>query len=199
MKRTHTTLVVAALAISLVALFRPAPTTAHAGAAVMSDSTIAVCALPTLINELMASGRFLPERDAYQKDLNEELDELRERLTELQQQLQNMNPDDPGAQETFNEFQQLRQQLAQGQQENARKLEAFTARQVKECNRLVRSSARAVAEDLGFEFVISSADPEEDLAETVETLFRQLTSRPVIMYPEENDITIDVRDDLNLE
>ncbi len=78
-------------------------------------------------------------------------------------------------------------------------MEIYTAKQVKECNALVRSSTRAVAEDLGFDFVISSADEEEELAESVEVLFRQITSRPVIMFPEENDITSDVRDDLNLE
>ena len=198
MKRTQTTLLIAAIAISLTALLRPAPTPAYANVA-SSDSPIAVCALPTLINELMASDRFLPDREAYTEELSQQINELLEKRNELQQELSNMNPEDPGAQETFGEYQSLNQKIARLRQENSQKIETFTAKQIKECNRLVRSSARAVAEDLGFEFVISSADPQEDLAETVDALFRQLTSRPVIMFPEENDITADVRDDLNLE
>jgi len=166
----------------------------------MADESIAVCSLPNLINDLMGSDRFLPDREAYVADRTEELRELNEQGREMSQRLSTMTPEDPGAQELFESVQRLREQIARKQAENAALVETFTATQLSECNDLVRSSARAVAEDLGYAFVIASADPDEDLSkQSVEVLLRQLTSRPVIMFPEDNDITSDVRDDLKLE
>ncbi len=174
MKKSTTPLLLLALAMSAFALLRPLPSPAYANT-MMADSSIAVCALPSLINDLMGSDRFSPQRLAYQEELNAELQELNERGRELGQRLSNMTPEDPGAQDAFAQFQRLREQVSRLQAENSRKMEIYTAKQVKECNALVRSSTRAVAEDLGFDFVISSADEEEELAESVEVLFRQIT------------------------
>ena len=197
MNKPHTPLLAITVIVCAVALLRP--THAPAYASMNAESSIAVCALPTLINELMSSDRYAPDREAFAEELTKELNELTQRGRELSVELRELQPDDPAAQPKLREIQELREAIARVQQQNSRRLEVFTAEQIKECNRLVRSSAQAVAEDLGFEFVISSADAEEDLADSVETLFRQITSRPVIMFPEENDITSDVRDDLNLE
>ncbi len=200
MQKTTTPLLLAALTLSVIALFRPDTSPALAETARLADESIAVVALPTLINELMASDRFQPDRVSYTEELNDELRQISERGRELSTRLQQMDPEDPGAQDLFAEMTKLSETLGRLQRENARKVEAHTASQIKECNELVRSSARAVADDLDFAFVISSADPDEELTDqSVEVLLRQLTSRPMIKFPEENDITSEVRDDLNLE
>jgi len=200
MKKTMTPLLITALGMSVFALFRPAASPAHAETMLVADESIAVVALPTLINELMKSDRYLPDREAYSEELTVELRTINERGMELSERLQSMTPEDPGAQDLYAEFTQLRETLVRMQGENARKIETFTAKQIQECNELVRSSARAVADDLGFDFVVSSADADEELTDqSVEVLLRQLTSRPMIAFPEDNDITSDVRDDLNLE
>jgi len=142
MNRTQSLLLTAAVAMSAFALLRPQASTAHAS--LMADESIAVCSLPNLINDLMGSDRFLPDREAYVADRTEELRELNEQGREMSQRLSTMTPEDPGAQELFESVQRLREQIARKQAENAALVETFTATQLSECNDLVRSSARAV-------------------------------------------------------
>ena len=161
--------------------------------------TIAVCATPSIINELMASERFAPDRENADPEARKKLEELRSELRDLQERLKNADPNDPVAQkdrararEAVSEFQQLQQQLAEA-------VETKTAEQLAACFALVKSSAAAVAEHLGFEYVISTGDPEEKLNTTnSEVTLRQITARPVIRFPKVVDITDDVRDDLKL-
>lgn len=200
MNKTSTPLLLLAVALSGLAFLRPAASEARATTAVMADGSIAVVALPSLMNELMQSDRFLPDRTAYEQELNDELQAMADELRAFSERHANLQPDDPGAEGIVSQFGEMRRRLGEKQGENTRKIEAFTVRQIKECNELVRSSAKAVADDLGFEYVVASSDPDEGLTDqSVELLLRQLTARPMIMFPEDNDITSDVRDDLNLE
>ncbi|MEM9083233.1 MAG: OmpH family outer membrane protein [Planctomycetota bacterium] len=162
---------------------------------------IAVCAVPAIINDLMASDRFEPDFLDRQEELREEVQPLIEELEELQAQLTapDADPEDPALQLAFERFQQLRNQLAQLSQQHNATLDGFRAKQIIEAYELIKASAQAVATELGFEYVISSADDFEELAESTQIVVRQLTVRPVMMYPEAADITEAVRDDLNLE
>lgn len=161
---------------------------------------IAVCATPSIINELMASDRFAPARENVLPDARKDLEDLRDELGDLQDRLDGADPSDPGAQrdrrrarEAVNEYQRLQQQIGEA-------VEAKTAEQLAECFAMVRSSASAVAEHLGYEYVISTGDPEEELSKTnSEVTLRQITARPVLRAPKKVDITDDVRDDLKLE
>ena len=161
---------------------------------------LAVCAMPSLVNELMASDRFLPDREDAAPDIRRQLDELREELQDLEERIRGGAGDDPSlqrdrerAREAVREFQSLQQSLA-------RAIETKTAEQLAECYALVKSSASAIAEELGFDYVIATGDPDERLstADSQVTL-RQITARPVLRFPKGVDITDDVRDDLNLE
>lgn len=189
----------AVLALLARVSFEPAAHADEPGART-ADLRIAVCATPSLINELMASDRFLPDRENAAPEIREELDDLRAELRELQDRVQGADQGDPGVQrdrerarEAFAEFQRLQQQLGEA-------IETKTAEQLAEAFGMVKSSASAIAERLGYDYVISTGDPEEDLNRTIsEVTLRQITARPVIRFPKGVDITDDVRDDLNLD
>lgn len=189
----------AALSIGVVAagwLISPA----HAAQRRAADSAIAVVALPDIMNDLMESDRFAPELQRYIDEQRAELEPLVERLQQLQQQLQNIGQDDPQGPALFQEFQRVRQEAATKQNEVNMRIEKFRAGQIIQAYKLVRSSAQAVAEDLGFEYVLTSSDDAEELEpQNVEGALRQIMSRPAIMFPDDADITDDVREDLNLE
>lgn len=177
---------------------QPAQAEEHADEAM---PLIAVCAVPAIINDLMASDRFEPDFLERQEELREEVEPLIDELEELQAQLTapDADPEDPALQQAFERFQQLRGQLSQISQQHNVTLDAFRAKQIIEAYELIKASARAVATEQGFQYVISSADEFEELAESTQVVVRQLTVRPVMMYPEAADITEAVRDDLNLE
>jgi len=165
-----------------------------------ADHPIAVCAMPMIVNELMSSERYKPIRDKMQQEAEAELQPLVEKARQLAQELQQMQGDDPRGQSLFEEYQKLGGEIRQKQAELSAKLEQLSAQQITECYSEVRASASAVAEDLGYKYVISSIGKDEELSkDSVETVLRQMLSRPVIMAPEEADITEDVREDLKLE
>jgi Skp family chaperone for outer membrane proteins len=195
-------LVIIAVVVALLVLRDvPFARTADARSMMLSDEpVIAVCAIPALVNELMQSDRFLPERTRVEEEGQAELRQLRDEANRIRDEVRERGPDDPGAQEGIRRFRNLAEKIARSEGELAQRLQRLTAEHLGQCYDLARSSAVAVAEDLGFEYVIASGSADEELNRQVpEVLLRQITARPMLKAPEEADITADVRDDLNLE
>ena len=187
----------AALALSASWMISPARAANQHRAA---DASIAVVSTPDIMNDLMESDRFAPDRERYAEERRAELQPLADQLQKLQQQLQGMTEEDPQAPALIQQFNQLRNQAIQKQNQINADLEKFTASQVIEAYKLVRSSAQAIAEDLGYDYVITSADEDEDFEpQNVDVALRQIMARPVLLSPEDADITDDVREDLHLE
>lgn len=178
----------------------PAEAAARSGALrAAEEPVIAVCAIPKIVNELMQSDRFKAERDRLQEQLQAELEPLANEMREIGERLQELDPNDPDAEALFERFRDVRLEFGRKQTEMARQLEALNAGQIIECYELARSSAAAVAEDLGYNYVISSVGRDEELTkESVEVAIRQMMARPVILAPRDADITEDVREDLKL-
>lgn len=160
---------------------------------------IAVCAIPMLVNELMASDRFKPEREKLETDLKAEYDELMEQFKQLGEKGRGMKQEDPGFADIAQQYREFGQKIAEKQREIAEKLEAKSAEQLLACYELARSSASAIAESMGYNYVMSSIGAEEKInGENVELALRQMMARPVVMAPKNADITEDVRADLKL-
>lgn len=189
-------LVALTLGVLTIAL-RPLHQDAHAGR--FDEGSIAVCAIPTIVNELMASERFLEEREDLAEEFDDQRVDLEDRLADIRDRAQGMQQDDPAMGAIFEEFQTVNGELQRLRQEFNRGSAALQATQLADSYELARASALAVGDELGYEFVFASGSPDEDLNTTdTAQLLGQLARRPVIKFPEEHDITDDVRDDLNL-
>lgn len=173
---------------------------AMAGIAGDDHNLIAVCATPTLINELMQSDRYLPAREDAAPELREELRNAAEELQRLREELQGADPKLPEIQQKIARFRELNASTVQLQQRIALATERKFAEQLVECFELVKASADAIADDLGYAYVISTGSPDEKISrEQSEATLRQITARPMIKFPKAADITDDVRDDLKLD
>ena len=172
-----------------------------ASADLVADSKeIAVCAIPTLVNELVTSGNFAAEREELSDEFEERQQELQDRLEDIQDRARGMEQDDPALGALAEEFGEVRGELLAAQSEFGQASEAMTARHLAEAYELARGSAEAIAEELGFGFVFASGSPDEELNRSnAQQLLGQLSRRPVIRFPEASDITDDVRDDLGLD
>lgn len=178
------------------------PAFARADSRDLPDPKIAVCAVPQIVNELMDSDRFQPDREEFERGLREELlNPLNEQLTALQQEAGTVDRNDQEAvRKLQGRFAELQREGARLQGEIARKVEEKIAQQLVECYGLVKESATAVAHDLGFNYLLASSGPDDKLeTETVMALSRDLISRPVLMSPEGTDISAEVREDLKLK
>lgn len=162
---------------------------------------IATCALMKVVDELMETERFRPARVDLEDTLRKEkLDPIVEQLKEIQAKSEGMSREDPGADEIRERYGRLQREAQRAQQEIVRAVEQKVAEQLSECFQLVRQSAEAVAEDLGYAYVIASTDPDTELKmESVVSLVRDFLARPVLVAPKGVDITEEVRRDLKLE
>jgi hypothetical protein len=149
----------------------------------------------------MSSDRFEPDRVEFERQIKEdEMGPLIAQGRDLEERLRTLDPESDESKQLQAQILQLRDRLGQMQQQAGIRYERFTVKQSIEAYQLVRASAAAVAEDLGFDYVLTSSDPERELEEMPMTAFRnEILSRTVIHRPEGVDISDDVRADLNLE
>lgn len=201
---------VAGIALSALILAlganRAWPGAAHAGVSgerEMPEARIAVCAIVAITDELMGSDRFAPAIDENAESLREEL--LRPIIEEgksLEDQLKSADADDPANNERKQRLLELREMvLPQAQQRAGVLQEQFIANKTIEAYQMATSSARAVAKELGFNYVFATIAPEEEITRDgpMSAVRNAILGRPVVMMPEGVDISDAVRDDLNLE
>lgn len=192
------------LALAVIHALRTGGSTAAALASSASSNAdaprIAVCAVLRIADELMDSDRYKPARQEYEDSLNkEELAPIVEQLKELQSKLEGMARDNPEFARLREQYLRLQREAGAKQQEILQKVEKKVAEQLAECYALVRASAVNIAEDHGYDFVLASSGPDDELKkESPLSLVRDILSRPVLKSPKEADITEDVREELKL-
>ena len=191
------------LVVIAALLLRAAPgPTAHADEPAPSDPPrIAVCAVVKIMDELMETDRFKPDRLEQEESLRtEKLQPLIDEARELQQQAEGLARDDPKITELRERMSRVQREGERVSREIMQTVEKKVAEQLIECYALVRASAAAVAEERGFTYVLASGDPEEPTkSAVVMRVMRETLARPVIVSPKSADITDDVRLDLKLE
>lgn len=196
-----------ALAALILGLNLGARESSAASGAVLKDADIpqariAVCSVMDITDELMSSDRFRPAIEENAEKLRDDL--IRPIIDEgrsLEQQLQGAAPDDPANNDRKKRLLELREAAAQAQQEAGIRQEQFVANKVIEAYEMASSSARAVATDLGFNYVIATIAPDAEMPKDspLNGVRNAILGRPLIMMPDGVDISDAVRDDLNLE
>lgn len=175
------------------------------GAAAMRASEadparVAVCDVYGVVEKLLETDRFKPALDAEKKKAEETMQPLQEELNELGRQLQNANPEDPGVQDAYRQYQRKGQEFQQKAGELQKQLSRFVSRQFLEAYAMAKASADAMAEELGYDYVIASRGIEEEIkSDDPERVVQAVLARPVIKMPKDADITDVVKDDLKLE
>lgn len=166
--------------------------------------TIAVCAVNQVVRELLESDRFLPAREAIDvEELVAEFRELEQRLEGLRQQWEQIQQGGPGDQQQIQteaeEINERMQQLEELGTERELELQQLTLNQLKEAYELTREATAAVAEELEYDYVLSSQRPEDEFNLNLNSLPAEFNARPAIVFPEGVDITLDVIAELNLD
>lgn len=161
---------------------------------------VAVCDVYGVIEKLLDTDRFKPAREVEQKNAEESLQPLQQELTEMEHQLQNANPEDQNAQETYKQYQKKRQEFQQKATELQTRLRKFMSKQFVDAYGMVKTSADAVAEDMGYDYVIASRGIDEEIkTDDPDRVVQAVLARPIVKLPKGADITTDVKADLKLE
>jgi len=164
------------------------------------ETRIAVVAAIRLMNELMESDRFKPERDTTEATLKESIAPIIEQGKALEERLRTLDQNSDEARQIKNQLMGLQGALARKQQDASIEFEKFIAGQTREAYRLIRESAVGIAEDRGFTYLIASQGADDEIVTgPVEGLVNDILGRPVMLSPESTDLTEEVREDLKLE
>lgn len=186
-------------AFSIPMLLGPA---ANARPGVFAEGDVAVCDVIALADELMESDRYKPGRESKQEELNEAFQSKFEaRQASLQDRFADAqaNQDQAAMQALQQEYLAYQQEFQDAQQQLLQDFDEYVASQFQEVYNAIRDSAKAVADDMGYAYVSSSSDPAEDFdAGGMASLQIEVLGRTFLSFPEDADITEDVRDDLNL-
>lgn len=161
---------------------------------------IAVCDVYGVTEKLVESDRFVPDREAEEKRLREMIEPMRQELTDMQREIDGLDPKDEATQAKIREFRAKREQLAIAEQKAATAFGTFVAGQFLDAFEIARGSVSAVAERNGYTHVLASRDPSKRI-ETLnpERIVEAFLGRPVIVAPEGTDITLDVLAELHLD
>lgn len=161
---------------------------------------IAVCDVYGVTERLVESERFKPDRESEEKRLREALEPMQRELTELQREIDGMDPSQESTQAKAREFRAKREAYVVAEQQATMAFRSFVARQFLEAFEVARQSTVAVAERAGFTHVIASRDPSRKI-ETLnpERIVEAFLGRPVILSPKGTEITEDVLADLRLD
>lgn len=188
----------ALLALAAVALWRAAPARA-AEQPEQARRLIAVVDVVGVVERLMDSDRYKPARDEVGAAAEADVKPLREKVQAIEEKHRGLQPTDPAYGDAVREYQQARAALERRAQELSKEMDALTTKQLVECYRIVRASADATAEQMGYQYVVASRPVDKDLdAQDTAAVVRAIIARPVLRFPNEADITPDVKQDLKI-
>lgn len=189
-------LLLAALCALILALVIRMPVPAAARPASEDGHNIAVCATLLIVDELMDSDRFAPAREELQRVKQEQIQPLMDEMASLQNQFHAAQAAGEDLSAIQQHGQALQKQIAQAREQANREMTDLATKQIGECYDLIKASAEAVAKELGYDYVVSSSRADDDMQSNSSSEF---LARPMLVYPEDADITEEVREDLKLE
>lgn len=190
-----------ALATALVSRFVASPATAAEPSGKDSASQLlAVCDVINVVERLMDSDRYKPARDEAGAASEKAIAEFRDRAQAAEAALRGMDEKAEGYEAARREYQMAGMALQREGQRLAQEMDGLTTKQLMEAYTVVRASADAVAEQLGFAYVIASRPSDKPLdAGDTAAVVRAMLARPIVRAPEGVDITADVKQDLKID
>lgn len=152
-----------------------------------------------IIEKLVQSDRYLPAREANNKEKRDMLDKMVAELEALQQELQTADQTAPDFQPKLQVFEQKRQEFSQAQQTAQADVEKFNTAQLIEAYGLIVDAADKIALERGYSHVVSSRPPRaENKADNLGAGLQEILARGVIRSPLSDDITAAVSAELKL-
>jgi cell fate (sporulation/competence/biofilm development) regulator YlbF (YheA/YmcA/DUF963 family) len=180
-----------------------------------SEHNIAVCAIHHIISEFLKSDRFAPaaealfegvDRVSLAQEYNSLVDQMRVLREEYERLVQGGQIDQGQVQAEAQRIQsevqritELMKRIQEQLQPRDQELQQLSYQQYREAYELDRDAAEAVAEDLGFDYVLATKRRDDEYSRNPAAFGVEMNARPMLVFPEGVDITLDVMAELNLD
>jgi Skp family chaperone for outer membrane proteins len=152
-----------------------------------------------IVEKMIQSDRYMPAREAHNKEQREKLDKLVAELQSLQEKLQGLEPGKAETQTLAQEFDTKRQAFQQAQYDAQASVDKFNTVQLLEVYRLVLDATDKVALEKGYTHVISSRPARaENKSETISAALQEILARPILRAPVSDDLTPQISKELGV-
>lgn len=159
-------------------------------AAAAAPARIATVDVFGIIEKMIQSDRYMPAREANNKEQRDRLDAMVAELQKLQTELQSLDPSKAETQTMAKDFDTKRQEFQQAQYEAQQNVEKFNTIQLNEVYVLVVDAVDKVSQAKGYTHVLASkAARAENKSETVSASLQEILARPVVRAPAADDLT----------
>ena len=180
-------------------------TGSRADAQQASDTPAKVATLDifTLIEAGMTQDQYTNPRDEVRADYETRLQDLSDRIERIRTEAQLLQPGDPQLGQLQQQFQQL-QQEAQGVSVEAQQfMRVMTSEQAVEIYRTAAEVGKRLQVERGYTHLIITRDADRDfnipqVGDSIQAVTQEILARPVIGFPEADDLTEAVRLELGI-
>lgn len=195
MKRPHTALIVAGTVLTTLAGLSVFTPSANATRAVgVESSTMGSIDVFTLIDRALSTDAMKQARADYETKSNAALSGMQQRFMAIQQQLGGMQPDDPNANNLYQEYQSLQSNLQMASQQASEGYQTLIAQQIASAYTEIYAAANTIAAEQGFSFVFATRSNGDLLqTDTITGITQEILARPLVTPPSATDLTEAVR------
>jgi Skp family chaperone for outer membrane proteins len=196
---TPRTLALVAVVLAGVALLVAAPVSARYQNGNSASNGIATVDLLTLLEDMLQTEDFKPSRDAYREEWESRLDELQQRLQQIETELRMSSPQDPNVRALQQQYQQTGFEFQQVQREASMGFDQFNAEQAAEAYGTLHTAAVGLAEELGYSHLVVSREQGEITERgNLATVTQEILARPIVLSPDADDLTARLRERLSI-
>lgn len=153
-----------------------------------------------ILSQLMEAEPMEEERTELTEELQDIDEKFTTQLTAIQEEMQELDPEDEAAQEVYQRGQALYQEYQQFQQLGVARQQQLQAEQLETAYRELISAVNVVADRIDLDIVMRFIPPDDEFTiATADASLEQIRLRTFVRYPEACNITSDVLEELNLE
>ncbi len=186
---TLTTAILATIVITMIV----SPADASKRYAIESGD-IAFVDVFKLIDKALLDDEKFNERNDFNMKSSEAISGLQGELSALQSQLSTMDPSDPNAAATYQQYQQVSSQLENASQQINGAYQTLIAQQLASAYTEIYAAANEIGAENGFTFVFATrTDGELIQTDTITGITQEILARPLMTPPTGVDITELVR------
>ena len=186
---TLTTAILATIIITMVV----SPADANKRYAIESGD-IAFVDVFNLIDKALLVEEMANARADFNTESTQALGALKEQISQLEIQLNTMQPDDPNGAAVYQQYQAYSGQLQNSNQQISARYQTLIAQQITQGYREIYAAANEIGEQEGFAFVFATrADGELIQTDTITGITQEILARPLMTPPNGTDLTELVR------
>lgn len=168
-------------------------------AAKQLDDNVGTVDVLRCLERMLESPDYVKEREDGAAVWNEQIQKLIDEQNAIKAKAGDLKPDDPAANDLYQQFQSLNQRIGALQQQAVAAIDKLSAEQISKAYKLIHETIKQVGTSKGYSRVFASRMSTDDIvADNTNSMVQEVLLRPVIYANDADDLTDAVIEALNI-